>query len=310
MQSELPLVSAVIPTHRRPKQVIRAIESVLRQTYSPIEVIVVIDGLDDDTRAAVEALRHPSVTCLETGHHVGPAEARNMGIRAAKGIYIGLLDDDDEWTDDKIAIQMKFIKAHALAGTEFLLSGRSVYRLLRGKTRATPKLLYQPPGDLGEYLFHRANPLARPGLIASGTPLFPRSLALRLPFPSEEAHEEVGWWLLCVTREEIPLLMVEDVVLIQHVHAGVARNQVQNWRASLEWARKYHAYMTDVAFAGLLSTTTAWRAKRQQGLRAVYEVAQVMRREGRTRAVHWLTVVGIGLLPLGSIVDIWRRNRP
>ena len=78
MQSELPLVSAVIPTHRRPKQVIRATESVLRQTYSPIEVIVVIDGLDHDTRAAVEALRHPSVTCLETGHHVGPAEARNM----------------------------------------------------------------------------------------------------------------------------------------------------------------------------------------------------------------------------------------
>src|SRR5689334_19968314 len=109
MQSEMPLVSAVIPTHRRPMEVIRAIKSVLRQTYSPIEVIVVIDGQDNETRAAVEALRQPSVTGLETGHHAGPAEARNMGIRAARGIYVGLLDDDDEWTDDKIAVQMQFI---------------------------------------------------------------------------------------------------------------------------------------------------------------------------------------------------------
>ena len=308
MQSELPLVSAVIPTHRRPKQVIRATESVLRQTYSPIEVIVVIDGLDHDTRAAVEALRHPSVTCLETGHHVGPAEARNMGIRAAKGIYIGLLDDDDEWTENKIATQMELVEERALAGTEFLISGRSKYQLASGQNTVTPQRLYQSSDDLGEYLFDRATPLARPGLIASGTPLFPRSLALRLPFPSEEAHEEVGWWLLCVTREKIPLLMVEDVVLIQHVHDDVARNQVQTWRASLAWARKYHAYMTDVAFSGLLSSTTAWRAKRQQGIGALYEVARAMRREGRTRAVHWLMVLGIGLLPLGSI-DTWRRNR-
>ena len=301
------LVSAVIPTYRRPMLVMRAIQSVLRQTYPNIEVVIVIDGIDHETRDAVEALRHPAVVCIEMGRHVGPAEARNAGVRAASGTYVGLLDDDDEWIDIKIERQMQIIDEHGLAGREFIISGRSEYRM-DGKSVVTPRLLYRPPSDLGEYLLHRSNPLARPGLIASGSPLFPRSLALRIPFPTDAAHEEVGWWLLCVTGEKIPLLMAEETILIQYVGAPTQRNQVQSWRASLDWARKYHAYMTDVAFSGLLSTTTAWRAKRQEGRRAVLEVAQVMLHEGQNRAVHWLMLIGILLLPLG-MVDRWRRHR-
>jgi glycosyltransferase involved in cell wall biosynthesis len=310
MQTErcCPLVSAVIPTHRRPKLVIRAIQSVLQQSYPRIEVVVVIDGVDHQTRNAVEALHHPSVICIETGYHAGPAEARNVGVRAANGIYIGLLDDDDEWPDTKIARQMQIVDEHGLAGREFLVSGRSEYRM-EGRSVVTPRTLYQPSDDLAEYLWHRTNPLARPGLIASGSALFPRSLSLRLPFPTEAAHEEVGWWLLCVTREKIPLVMAEEIMLIVHFSPPTAtRNQVQNWRASLAWARKYHTYMSDTAFSDMLSSTTAWRAKRQEGIRAVVEVARVMRREGKNRAVHWLTVLGIALVPLG-MVDSWRRNR-
>src|ERR1700712_2010067 len=109
MNEDMPLVSAVIPTHRRPHLVIRAIESVLRQTYLRVEVIVVIDGLDTETREVVERLNAPSVICIETGGKVGPAEARNIGVRLARGKFIALLDDDDEWTPDKILIQLKLL---------------------------------------------------------------------------------------------------------------------------------------------------------------------------------------------------------
>jgi glycosyltransferase involved in cell wall biosynthesis len=303
-----PLVSAVIPTHRRPKLVIRAIQSVLRQTYTPIEVIVVIDGIDDETRTVVEALAHPSVVCIETGTHVGPAEARNMGVRAANGTYIGLLDDDDEWVDNKITRQMQLVYERSLAHREFLLSCRTLHQVGGRSTIITPKMLYRCSDDLGEYLLHRGNPIARSGLIASGSVLFPRSLALRIPFPTDGAHEDMGWWLLCVTRDKVPLIMAEEALFIQHVDAATGRNQTQSWRESLAWARKYRAYMTGVAFAGLLSSTTAWRAKRQDGIRALLEVALAMKREGHTRAVHWLTLTSIALLPL-SRLDKWRRNR-
>jgi glycosyltransferase involved in cell wall biosynthesis len=302
-----PLVSAVIPTHRRPKLVLRAIDSVLRQTYPRIEVVVVIDGVDNETRSAVEALRQPSVICVETGYHAGPAEARNLGIRTASGTYIGLLDDDDEWRSDKITRQMDIVVKRVLAGREFIISCRTDYRV-GGRSTITPKLLYQPSDDMGEYLLDRRSPIARPGFIASGSVLFPRALGLRLPFPTEAAHEEMGWWLLCVTRDQIPLVMDEEALFIQHIDAVVTRNHGQSWQDSLAWARKYHPYMSDVAFSGLLSSTTAWRAKQQEGIRAVREVGRAMRREGRSRLVHWLMLMGIAMLPLDTI-DTWRRHR-
>ena len=103
--------------------------------------------------------------------------------------------------------------------------------------------------------------------------------------------------------------MLEEIMLIVHFGpASATRNQVQSWQASLDWARKYHAYNGRLAFSGMLSSTTAWRAKRQEGIQAVIKIAQVMRREGQNRAVHWLMLFGIALLPLGA-VDTWRRHR-
>ena len=92
------LVSTVIPTYRRPDLVKRAVQSVLAQTYKAIEVVVVIDGVDDGTRAVIDNLNDPRTRVIETGINRGPAEARNIGVLAAAGSYIALLDDDDEWS--------------------------------------------------------------------------------------------------------------------------------------------------------------------------------------------------------------------
>ena len=77
-----PLISVVIPTFRRGELVQRAVQSVLRQTYACFEVIVVIDGVDDGTRARIDHLGDARTHVLETGRNQGPAEARNHGVRA------------------------------------------------------------------------------------------------------------------------------------------------------------------------------------------------------------------------------------
>jgi hypothetical protein len=189
-----------------------------------------------------------------------------------------------------------------------LVSCRTDYRVA-GRSRITPTKLYDPGDDLSEYLFYRPTPMARPGYIASGSVLFPRSLGVRLPFPSEAAHEEMGWWLLCVKQERVPLLMAEQAMFIQHIDAAVARNQAQDWRASLAWARKYRPYMTQKAFSGLLSSTTAWRAKRQGGFQALRQVANAMACEGPADAKQWLMLGGIALLPLGAVNNLRLRRR-
>lgn len=101
--SYAPRVSVVIPTHNRAAAVVRAVQSVLDQTFRPLEVIVVIDGSTDDT-AEVLAANFGSfswVRVIEQPNR-GQAAARNAGVDAARGDWIAFLDDDDFWRSERL----------------------------------------------------------------------------------------------------------------------------------------------------------------------------------------------------------------
>ena len=106
------LISAIITTHNRPpEQVLRAVRSVLRQTYTNTELIVVDDSSADyPLRNAVEqAVRNASGRILYIRHpdSRGSCAARNTGLKHANGYYTAFLDDDDEWLPEKLAEQHK-----------------------------------------------------------------------------------------------------------------------------------------------------------------------------------------------------------
>ena len=98
------LVSCVIPAYNAERFVAEAIESALRQTYQPVEVLVVDDGSTDDTAAVVRSYGR-EVICLSRRHR-GTAAAKNAGIREAHGAWIAFLDADDLWHHDKLSRQM------------------------------------------------------------------------------------------------------------------------------------------------------------------------------------------------------------
>lgn len=98
-------VSVVIPTYNRVSLVERAIESALTQTLEDIEVIVVDDRSTDDTEAVVAAIDDKRVRFLRHDENRGGSAARNTGIDHARGEYIALLDDDDEWLPQKLERQ-------------------------------------------------------------------------------------------------------------------------------------------------------------------------------------------------------------
>ena len=106
------LVSAIITTYNRaPSIVLRAVNSVLNQTYKKIEIIVVDDSTNDySERDEVEkAIHKASDGILYIRHETnkGGCAARNTGLSYAKGFYVAFLDDDDEWLPEKIAEQIK-----------------------------------------------------------------------------------------------------------------------------------------------------------------------------------------------------------
>jgi glycosyltransferase involved in cell wall biosynthesis len=101
-----PLVSAIIPAYNAAKFVHRAIESALAQTHRLLEIIVVDDGSQDET--AEVAARYP-VTVIRQKNG-GTANARNTGIKAARGEWLAFLDHDDSWHADKTEQQLKYIQ--------------------------------------------------------------------------------------------------------------------------------------------------------------------------------------------------------
>jgi glycosyltransferase involved in cell wall biosynthesis len=121
--SEMALVSVIIPCYKQAEYLAAAIDSVLAQTYSPIEIIVVNDGSPDDTEKV--ALGYGDKIIYLTRPNGGVAASRNTGVARARGRYLKFLDADDHLHPEQIAWQME-----ALAGREDLLSLTTV-RLYR-----------------------------------------------------------------------------------------------------------------------------------------------------------------------------------
>ena len=96
-------ISVVIPTFNRISLVARVIDSVLKQSLNPYEIIVVDDGSDDGTSEMIQN-KYKSIKLIQQQNN-GVSAARNKGIKHAKGDWIGLLDSDDEWTEKKLENQ-------------------------------------------------------------------------------------------------------------------------------------------------------------------------------------------------------------
>ena len=107
--SRRPLVSVIIPAFNAAASIEQTLDSVLRQTYSPIEVVVADDDSTDDTRERVLAVRerHPNVQLLTAAVRAGrPAVPRNRALAAARGEYVAFVDADDLWTPRKLEDQV------------------------------------------------------------------------------------------------------------------------------------------------------------------------------------------------------------
>jgi len=108
-----PLVSAIIPVYNCERYLAEAIESVLAQTYRPIEIIVVDDGSMDgtaDIAQSYEEVRYIYQT------NQGRGAAMNVGIKVARGEIIAFLDADDLWTPNKLSVQMDYLLGHPDVG--------------------------------------------------------------------------------------------------------------------------------------------------------------------------------------------------
>jgi len=118
--TEYPLISCIIPTFNRADKIARAATSVLRQTWSNLELIIVDDQSTDNTREVVQSLaeKEPRIIYL-LNPEKGANRARNYAISRAEGEFFAFLDDDDQWLPAKLEKQMDCFQKHPDAGLVF-----------------------------------------------------------------------------------------------------------------------------------------------------------------------------------------------
>ena len=106
-------ISVIIPTYNRKETLKRAIQSVLIQSYTPYEIIVIDDGSNDGTKEWLKD-NFPNVKYIYQMNS-GVSSARNKGIKFARGDWIALLDSDDEWLPSKLKDQANEIESNPAA---------------------------------------------------------------------------------------------------------------------------------------------------------------------------------------------------
>ena len=138
-----PEVSVIIPTYNRRAMVREAIESVLAQTVTFFELIVVDDGSSDGTGEDFARLgaEHAKTIRIERTANRGPAAARNRGVAMARAPLVAFLDSDDLWAPDKLARHLEFMRENpgcAISQTDeiWIRNGRRVNPGMRHRKRA------------------------------------------------------------------------------------------------------------------------------------------------------------------------------
>lgn len=185
--AEAPSVSVIIPTWNRADTVVLAIESALRQTHAPLEVLVCDDASTDDTEERVRRMSDPRIRWLPGPRGGRPAIPRNRGLAAARGEWLALLDSDDEWLPDKLEAQLR-----AVAKSGRLASCTNAWRIVAGVRQSAP-LLDHPPTVLALDTMLAGN------IVVCSSALIHRSvMPMAEGFPEPElftAIEDYAMWL-------------------------------------------------------------------------------------------------------------------
>jgi glycosyltransferase involved in cell wall biosynthesis len=239
-------VSVIIPLYGVEKYVAETVQSVLAQTYENFELIIVDDGSPDRSVEICRRFKDPRITILRQENQ-GPAAARNLGIRHAKGDYIALLDGDDLWTPDKLAKHVEHLEACPEVGVSFCRSSLvdeegqplGIYQLSKLDGITTLDLLCRTPIGNGSVPVMRREVFEA---IAFDSP-FEAGVSYFDPDRRLHPSEDVECWLRIALTTQWKIAGVPEALTLYRVNSGGCSakllKKLQSWEAMIEQVATY-----------------------------------------------------------------------
>jgi len=318
MGGNVPTVSVVIPTFRRPELVMTAVRSALAQTLDNIEVIVVLATADETTERNLRAIGDPRLRVLPSGGMQGPSAARNRGIQASTGHWVALLDDDDHWLPDKLRRQLE-------------VASRSVHRrplvscgmLVRdGRTeRHWPRRLPASGESVPDYLFRRKTVMGACAFLQTSTLFAPRELFLEVPFREDlQVAEDLDWAIRAGTRDQVGVEFVmsarptcAEPLTVWNIDPDRRHeSSAHNWGVMLTWIRGIRNLVSPEAYASFLLTWVSRQAAQSRaGFGTFWDLGREAVQNGRPSALDIAVHFGHWLVPQSRLqrISSWFTGR-
>ena len=240
-----PTASVIMPVYQVEAHVGEAVASVLAQTLADFELIVVDDGGSDGSMAVVRGFADPRIRIVTQANR-GLAGARNSGIALARGRVIALLDSDDRWLPEKLALHLIHLDANPDVGVSFCPS-RFIDQAGRAmRLRQRPQLDHITP----EVIFCR-NPVGN-----GSAPVIRRSAldTIAFPMPGETGRtcwfdeslrqsEDIECWLRLALIGGVKFAGISPALTEYRVSGGGLSAQVvrqyQTWQQVVERMQRY-----------------------------------------------------------------------
>lgn len=181
------LVSIIMPAYNSARFIGESINSVLAQTYTNWELLIVDDCSKDSTAEIVAAFSDPRIHYQRNVNNMGAAETRNQALKRAQGRYIAFLDSDDLWEPEKLKKQIAFMEKNGYAFTF------SDYRIMKENGTWTGKILHMPASlSYHQYLRNTA--------IGCLTVVIDRLKTGDFLMPNIKSSHDMALWLLIMKR--------------------------------------------------------------------------------------------------------------
>lgn len=295
---QTPVVSVVIPTRNRPELVVRAVRSALAQTLQEIEVVVIIDGPDAATVAALGEIGDERVRWIERETSGGAPTARNHGVDTAAAEWVAFLDDDDEWLPAKLEIQLARAKE---AGVPLPIVGCRLYMRTPRAELILPRRVPAPGEPISEYLAVRHGLFHGDGFIQTSTIMAPTALLRKVPFADGLRRlQELDWTLRSLQEDGVDLIYAEEPLVIWYADENRPRISFDApWKQSLDWLRETRPRVTPRAYAALAMSVVGSMAAASRSPRVFFDLLGEARRHGKPSVTDYVTFLQVWLVPAG-----------
>jgi len=215
--SATPRVTVLLPVHNGADYLREAIDSVLAQTFTSFELLIVDDGSTDATPALIESFSDPRLVVIRNDTALGVARSLNLGLHAARGEYIARLDADDLCQPERLTTQIAFFERAPDAGA----LGTGYVKIDAGGRSLGPRPAPTDPIDVRwRLLFH--NPLVHSTMMIRKSAFD----AVGRFFESESgedprsrfAEDAEDYEMWCRIAKRMPIGTLQDALVLKRVH--------------------------------------------------------------------------------------------